>query len=198
MTPRAAIFFDVGGVILTNGWDRPARRTTVERFGINFAEFDARHQRVVDDFEIGRLTLDEYLDRTVLYEPRPFDRAAFRDAMYGQSRANPESLALLADLCRSGRFWAATLNNESRELNQYRIDRFGLREYFSAFFSSCYLGVRKPDPAIYRLALDVAQRRPGDCIFVDDRPENVAAAAAVGMQGIQFQGAAALRSQLGL
>src|SRR4051812_33734 len=73
---HSTIFFDIGGVFLTNGWDRPARERTTVHFGIASEEFEARHRAAVDDFETGRLGLDAYLDRTVFHQPRTFARDA--------------------------------------------------------------------------------------------------------------------------
>ncbi len=65
------------------------------------------------------------------------------------------------------------------------------------FLSSCYLGLRKPDAAIYRLALEITQRRPDECLFIDDRLPNIEAAMQIGMRAIHFQDAAQLRTELG-
>lgn len=196
MNGPTALFFDVGGVLLTNGWDRPARRQAAEHFGLVWDEFQDRHELVVGDFEAGRIGLQEYLDSTVFYQPRTFTDSEFKEFMYAQSQPCPEALEFLAELARSGKYLLAALNNESADLNRYRIERFHLRNYFTVFFSSCFLGVRKPDERIYRLALEMTQRRPGDCLFVDDRALNVTRARRVGMRAIQYQNVAALREEL--
>ena len=153
MAEPTALFFDVGGVILSNGWDRGARRSAIEKFGLDEEEFASRHEMVVDAFETGQITLDEYLRRTVFYRRRPFTRDEFESFLYSQSREHPEALAVVRRLNASKRWLVATLNNESCELNEHRIKKFKLRELFSIFFTSCYLGVRKPDEKIYQLAL---------------------------------------------
>lgn len=196
MTP-SVLFLDVGGVLLTNGWDRDARARAVDRFGLDAVEMESRHESVVDAFETGRMTLDEYLDRTIFHHPRPFDREDFRRFMEAQSRPLDALHTLLPGLTRVPGLTLATINNESRELNRYRIETFGLRDHFTAFFSSCYLGLRKPDPAIFRLACGVLQRLPSDCLLVDDREVNVEAAQQVGVRSIQYRSAAALRGDLG-
>jgi putative hydrolase of the HAD superfamily len=188
--------FDVGGVILTNGWDRPARRRAAERFELDWDDCEERHELVISDFELGRMGLDDYLDRTVFYRPQPFTREEFKSFVYAQSQPYPESLAIVADLARSGKYLLATLNNESRDLNRYRIERFRLREWFAVFFSSGFLGVRKPDQRIFQLAMEITQRSPDECLFVDDRALNVEVARSLGMGGIQYQNAAQLRSEL--
>lgn len=191
-----ALFFDVGGVILTNGWDRAARQSAAETFGFDWEEFQERHELVVADFDTGRIGLEEYLDRTIFSEPREFTRDAFKNFMREQSRPYPEALAFLAELAQSRKYLLAALNNESKELNEYRIGRFHLTDYFALFFSSCFLGVRKPDEKIYRLVLEVTQRSPGDCLFVDDRALNVECARRVGMRAIQYRDVAQLRGEL--
>ncbi len=190
------IFFDVGGVLLTNGWDGSSRRAVVDACGLDWEEFEDRHQLVSTDFEIGKLPLDDYLDRTVFYRDRDFDRAFMWDLMKAQSRPHPAALGLLAELSAAGRWQLATLNNESRELNEHRIDAFGLADHFSAFFSSCYLGVRKPEPEIFATALDITRTRPGAALFVDDRPLNLECAIRTGIRAIHYLDADQLRSTL--
>ncbi len=192
----ATIFFDVGGVLLTNGWDTAARRSVVDGCGLDWEEFEDRHQLVATDFEIGKLTLDDYLDRTVFYRERDFDRDRMWRLMCAQSQALPESMALLADLSAAGGHTMATLNNESRELNGYRIEQFGLRDHFSMFLSSCYLGFRKPEPEIFATALDITQTPPDRAIFIDDRPLNLECAIRADITTIHFVSADQTRSTL--
>lgn len=190
------LLFDVGGVLLSNGWDRTMRRRGAERFGLDWEEFEDRHELVLDGFETGRLGLDDYLTRTVFYRDRSFTRDEFVRFMKDQSRAYPESLELVRSLASSGRYLLATLNNESRELNEHRIATFGLHDHFSVFLSSCYLGVRKPNEEMFRLALDITQHRPQECLFVDDRAVNLECAELVGIPTVQFQDAAQLTKDL--
>lgn len=181
------LFWDVGGVVLTNGWDRTARRSAVDTFALDWQEFESRHTEVDTPFEIGRLGLDEYLDRVVFYQSRRFERATFKEFMFAQSQAHPEALAIVERLAVSGRYQLSTLNNESRELNEYRIARFELRRYFTAFFSSCFLGVKKPEEAIYRVALQVTQMAPEETLFIDDRALNLECAGGYGMHTIHYR-----------
>jgi len=192
----SALFCDVGGVLLTNGWDHGSRRRLVEQFRLDGADFEDRHQFLSGALDTGQLTLDDYLDRAIFYRPRDFSKPSVRDFMYAQSQALPGSLELVARLAGAGRYLMATLNNESRELNLYRIAKFGLRDYFSVFFTSCYLGVQKPHLPIYRMALDVSQRPPDECVFVDDRPLNLECPRQLGLHVIQFASAAQLESEL--
>jgi putative hydrolase of the HAD superfamily len=186
------VFFDIGGVCLTNGWGAGARAAAASHFGLDAAELEARHAEVVDGFERGEVSLDEYLDRVVFHFARSFGRDAFIGFMHEQSRPYESVLILVRSLAAAKRYRLAAINNESRELNRYRIDTFGLNEVFEAFFSSCYLGVSKPSARIYAIALDVMQADPLTSLFVDDRAENVAAARAVGMQAIHMTDSARL------
>ena len=196
MTEITAIFSDVGGVLGSNGWDHQSRGKAADLFRLDAAEFEERHAKVADAFECGKLDLDEYLRRTVFHRERPFTLQQFRDFMFAESQPFPPSLALMQEMADSRRYFMATLNNESRELNLYRIERFGLRRSFSVFFSSGFLGVKKPDPAIYRLALEISARRPEECLFIDDRAPNVEVARQCGMRAVQFQNVGQLRKEL--
>lgn len=193
MTIRA-IFWDIGGVLLTNGWDREQRARVTTAFGLDATEFTERHKLAVPELELGRMTLDEYLSQTVFYTPRGFTRDAFRAAMEAESLPNEDALAVARDL--SGRFRSYALNNEGHDLNDCRIRTFGLHEVLLAFFTSCYLGVMKPNPAIYRLGLNLANLRPEEAVMIDDRAQNAEAARSVGMKAVQYLNAAQLREEL--
>lgn len=192
-----AIFWDIGGVLLTNAWDHTERAQALAHFQLDQKEFDSRHEPLVPAFETGKLTIDEYLDRTVFYRDRPFSREAFRQYMFSLSRPFPEVLQFAQMLADSGTFLMATINNESRELNYNRIEKFGLRKIFRFFVSSCFVGLRKPDGDIYRLALETTQVAADQCCFIDDRAGNLEAPAKLGMQTIQMQGLESLRKRLG-
>jgi len=190
------VFFDIGGVLLTNAWDRHLRRLTADEFGLDYEEFQDRHEFVSHDFETGRMDLDEYLTRTVFYRDRSFSRTAFSKSMFAHSKALPGSLELLDEIAGTD-LQLASLNNESRELNEHRIATFGLDARLSLFLSSCYLGVKKPEAAIYRMALRITQRLPQECLFIDDRQLNLECAADFGIEGLLFTDAADLRRRLG-
>lgn len=195
MSAVTTVFFDIGGVLLTNGWDRHSRRAVVDGFGLDWEEFRDRHDFVSQAFEVGEMSLDEYLRRTVFYRRRDFSEADFVTAMKAQSQPLPGTLDVVADLAAAGVF-LATLNNESRELNEYRIETFGLDAYFAVFLSSCYLGVKKPDAVIYRMALDICHCAPEESLFVDDRALNLECAVDYGMRTTHFQSADQLRTEL--
>jgi len=190
------IFFDIGGVLLTDGWGHVSRRAAAEKFGLDWDEYSDRHEKVAHTIEVNGLTLERYLDRAVFYRPRSFTREEFRDFIFAQSQPKPDSLKIVEELAESGRYFMATLNNEILELNLYRIQQFALRRCFSVFFSSCFLGVRKPDEAIYRLVLQTTQRTPEECVFIDDREVNLECPRELGINTILFKDASQLRAEL--
>lgn len=195
MSEIKALFWDVGGVLLTNAWDRTQREAAVEHFHLD-REFADRHELVVSSFERGKISLDQYLDRTVFYQPRPFSREEFKNFMYSLSQPNPEALAFAKKLADTGRYLLGTINNESRELNQYRIEKFGLRAIFKVFVSSCFVALRKPEEGIYGLALDITQQIPDECCFIDDRALNLEMARRLGMHTIEMDHVQQLREDL--
>ena len=190
------IFFDIGGVLLTDGWGHDSRRAAAEQFGLDWEEYSDRHEKVGHAIETNRISLEQYLDRAIFYRPREFSREEFRAFIFAQSQPKPESIAIVAQLADSKNHFLATINNEVLELNLYRLEHFGLRRYFPVFFSSCFLGLRKPDEAIYRLALQVTQQAPANCIFIDDREVNLECPRELGLNTILFQDAAQLRADL--
>lgn len=197
MFPFDAILFDVGGVLLTNGWDRAERAAAVERFGLNAQELDANHLAVMEPWERGEIDINQYLDAAVFYEPRAFSRDEFIAFMFAQSQPLPSgALQILAELSAANPCMIGALNNEARETNEYRFSRFGLRRYFRVAFSSCYVGLRKPSPAIYRRAIDILGCTPERILFIDDRPENVEGGLRAGMNAIRFKGESELRGEL--
>ncbi len=196
MSMITTIFFDIGGVLLTDGWGHDSRRAAAEQFGLDWEEYSDRHEKVGHAIETNRMSLEQYLDRAVFYRPREFSREEFRAFIFAQSQPKPESIAIVAQLADSKNHFLATINNEVLELNLYRLEHFGLRRYFRVFFSSCFLGLRKPDEAIYRLALQVTQEAPANCIFIDDREVNLECPRELGLNTILFRDAAQLRSEL--
>ncbi len=194
MAEIRALFWDIGGVLLTNAWDHEERDQAIARFQLEKAELEARHKELFVPFEEGKFSLDEYLERAVFYKPRTFTAEEFKEFMRSLSKPNHEALEIARGL--SAKYPMATINNESREFNEYRIRTFGLRNCFHLFVSSCYVGVRKPGERIYRLALDLTQRSAEECCFIDDRPVNIEGAGKVGMQTVLMQNADQLRNDL--
>lgn len=194
MKPIRTLFWDVGGVLLTNAWDHEERDRAVEKFQLQKTDFESRHKEAVAAFEEGKVTLDQYLERTVFYQPRKFGKEEFKSYMFSLSKPKPEVLEFARGL--AGKCLMATINNESREVNDYRISQFGLSQIFDLFVSSCYVGLRKPDEKIYRLALDLIQKSPADCCFIDDRSTNIESAAKIGMRTVLMRDPAQLKKDL--
>jgi putative hydrolase of the HAD superfamily len=190
------LFWDIGGVIMTNGWDTVARCRAAEVFHLDWEEFQDRHELSFPAFDSGLISIDEYLNRTLFYRPRAFTREEFIAFMFAQSKEYPESRALLDRVARLGKYFIGSINNEPLELNEYRIATFHLRRDFQVFFSSCYLHTRKPEETIYRIALEVTQRPAEECVFIDDRPLNLENPRKLGMKTVHYQNAEQLRAEL--
>lgn len=182
----STLFFDIGGVILTNGWDNIARKDAAEKFQFDFDEFEKKHQENFEEFEEGNLSLVDYLDKTIFYNKRKFTRFEVIKYMHSFSQAHDKSIEILKKLSAQNKYYIASINNESSELNLYRIKKFDLEKYFNAFFSSCFLKVRKPDPEIYQNTLHILHKNPSECIFIDDREENIESAKKVGLNAFHL------------
>ncbi|HKF46587.1 MAG TPA: HAD-IA family hydrolase [Terracidiphilus sp.] len=197
MSPFDVILFDIGGVLLTNGWDHCERNVVLDHFRLDRAEFEARHPAPNEAWERDLITAREYLDATVFYRPRDFTPEDFLEVMFAQSAVMPNGgLSILDEVAASGKWVLGCLNNEAREPNEHRMRTFELRKYFDVALSSCYVGLRKPQPEIFRRALDILGRPAERILFIDDRQENASAAAAAGMKAIRFNGADGLRRDL--
>ena len=198
MADAPTLFFDVGGVLLTNGWDTAARKRAAEAFGLDFPEFQTRHEMLKTAFETGRLGLDAYIRKAVFFHPRDFTPEDFRAFMFEQSKplGAGETLDWVRTLAATGKYQLYTLNNESRELQEYRVEKFALAGTFRAFLTSCYLGQVKPDEDIYLNALGIAGCHPDHAVFIDDRALNVEPAVALGLNAVQFTGLDAIRAFL--
>jgi putative hydrolase of the HAD superfamily len=195
-TPITTLFLDIGGVLLTNGWDRQARRRAAETFGLDHAEMDERHHLTFDTYEAGKLSLEQYLRRVVFYEERSFSEEAFRSFMYAQSQPFPDMIDLIGRIKQRHNLKVASVNNEGRELMLYRIETFSLNAIMDFFVSSCFVHFRKPDADIYRVALDMAQVRPEQVLYIDDRPMFVQVAHDLGIQGLVHRDIATTRQAL--
>jgi putative hydrolase of the HAD superfamily len=164
----ACIFIDIGGVLLTDGWDHHARRRAARAFKLSWAEMEERHQLVFETYEEGKFTLAEYLDQVVFYKKRTFTRAQWRRFMFAQSKPYPQMIELIARLKGRYRLKIAVVSNEGRELNAYRIHTFKLGSFVDLCISSCFVHVRKPDVAMFHLALDLAQVSPREAVYIDN------------------------------
>jgi putative hydrolase of the HAD superfamily len=179
------IFTDIGGVLLTNGWDRGSRRKAVELFKLDTEETEERHHLTFDTYEEGKLTQDEYLDRVIFYKRRSFSRKQFLQFMYNQSKPFPEMLALLRRLKKKYGLKVAVISNEGRELAEYRIKEFKLNDLADFFIVSSFVHFRKPDADIFRIALDTAQVLPQKVVYLEDRPMFVQVARSLGIHGLR-------------
>jgi putative hydrolase of the HAD superfamily len=194
--PRiTCVFVDVGGVLLTNGWDHHARRRAVAKFKLDWAEMEERHRLVFEIHEEGKLTFEEYLSLVVFYEKRPFTRAQFRRFMCEQSKPYLDMIALLVQLRAQG-LKIVVVSNESRELNAYRIRTFGLAKFVDSFISSCFVGLRKPDANIFQLALDIAQTPAHQVLYIENTPMFVQIAESIGIKSILHTDCESTRAQL--
>lgn len=175
---------DIGGVLLTNGWDHKSREKAAKDFNFDFKEFDGRHQLIFGDYECGKITLDDYLRYAVFFEPRAFTLQSFKDFMYLQSQPKTEMLELIKKIKEKYGLKVVFLSNEGRELTDYRIKTFGLDQIGDFFVMSCFAGVRKPDRQIFRMAIDMVHTPPGQIVFIDDRQLFVEIAGDMGVHGI--------------
>lgn len=196
MKKITTIFFDIGGVCLSNGWDETAREKSTKKFSLDYEEMEKRHKPLFKQFEKGKLSLDEYLDEVVFYKKRDFSKKDFVKFMFSQSHPFDSTLKILDKLASKKKYELAAINNESRELNDFRINEFGLKKYFRCFFSSCYMGVRKPEEEIFDKALHIFHKDPGECLYIDDREENYNAARNSGINSILLDKPENLSSRL--
>ena len=190
------LFLDIGGVLLTNGWDRGIRTVASQKFGLDYKEMDERHHLTFDTYEEGKLSLDEYLNRVVFYQKRSFSREEFKAFMYAQSQPFPEMIELMRGLKAQHGLQVAAVSNEGRELTVYRVQQFKLDTFIDFFISSCFVHYRKPDVDLYRIALDIAQVHPEQVVYIDDRPMFVEVAQGLGVKGILHPGYDATRKTL--
>jgi putative hydrolase of the HAD superfamily len=195
------LFLDVGGVLLTNGWDRGSRTKAARHFGLDLTDLNSRHSQTFDTYEVGKTSLEEYLERVVFYKKRKFTVAQFQTFMFHESKAYPEMIDLVCGLKIEYGLKIAVVSNEGRELNAYRIKKFTLGRFVDFFISSCFVHLRKPDQDIYRLALDVAQVPASEVLYIEDRPMFVQVAKDLGIRGIchsTFKETKAQLAKLGL
>ncbi len=183
-TSITTLFLDIGGVLLTNGWDRAARKQAADTFHLDVAEMEERHHLTYDTYEEGKLSLDEYLLRVIFYQERAFSIEEFRSFMLSRSQPYDDMIALIRSIKARHHLRTIAVSNEGREINTYRIQHFKLDQLIDTFVSSCFVHFRKPDLDIYRIALDVSQSVPETVAYIDDRPLFVEVASSLGIQGI--------------
>ncbi|HVU13428.1 MAG TPA: HAD-IA family hydrolase [Phototrophicaceae bacterium] len=190
------LFLDIGGVLLTNGWDHGARKRAADVYHLDYTDIEERHHLSFDTYEEGKLSLDEYLAQVIFYEPRAFSSDEFKAFMQQQSQPFPDTIQLIKDVKQRYGLKVASVNNEGRELMRYRIDSFDLRSVFDYFIASSYVHFRKPDADIWRVALDIAQADPSQVLYIEDRPLFVQIAKSLGMNAVRHENTAATKAML--
>jgi putative hydrolase of the HAD superfamily len=195
-TKITTLFLDIGGVLLTNGWGRTSRKSAAEKFKLDFSEMDERHHLTFDTYESGKLGLDEYLNRVVFHEPRPFSREDFKTFMLDQSQPHPDMIDLIKKLKARHNIKTVAVNNEGRELSIHRIRKFALDGFIDFFITSCFVHLRKPDADIYRMALDIAHTSPAGTLYIDDRLLFVEVARGLGLESIHHTAFGTTRTAL--
>jgi putative hydrolase of the HAD superfamily len=190
------LFLDIGGVLLTNGWDHNMRREAASKFNLNYNEMNERHHLTFDTYEEGKLSLEEYLSRVVFYEKRDFSHEEFKSFMLKQSQPFPQMINFIKDIKERYNLKVAAVSNEGRELTIYRIREFNLEKIIQFFISSCFVHYRKPDEDIYRIALDIAQEQPEKVAYIDDRPLFVEVARGLGIRGVIHKDFASTKVEL--
>lgn len=190
------LFLDIGGVLLTNGWDRKSRTKAAEQYHLDPDEMQERHHLTFDTYEEGKLSLDEYLDRVVFYRERAFSRSEFKEFIFEQSKPYIEMIELIKNLKKKYGLKVAVISNEGRELTEFRISKFLLHEFVDFFVSSCFVHFRKPDADIFRIALDIAQVPAKNTIYIEDREMFVHIAEDLGIKAIHHTGFLSTQKQL--
>lgn len=179
------LFLDIGGVILTNGWDHVSRMKAAKQFELDWTEFEKRHLQYCDLHEKGLISIDEYLEKVVFYIKREFAPAQFKEFMQAQSLPFTDMLNYFMDLKKKKKLRIVFVSNESRFLAEYRIKKYQLTKLADTFIVSCFVGLQKPDPHIYKLALDLTHTFPSEVVYIDDRANLIEAAAPLGFHEIQ-------------
>lgn len=190
------LFLDIGGVLLTNGWDHNSRRKAIEQFRLDGEEVNERHHLTFDTYESGKITLDEYLNRVIFYEKRNFTKNKFRKFMFNESQRLGTTLEYFKELKKKHHLKVIAVSNEGRELNEHRIEKFQLGSLFDAFVSSCFVHFRKPDIDMYKMACDISHTLPSQALCIDDRYMFIQVARSVGIRGIHFRDIDSFKKQI--
>jgi putative hydrolase of the HAD superfamily len=183
-TDITTLFLDIGGVLLTNGWDHNMRELASRVFELDYEDMNERHHLTFDTYEEGKLSLYEYLNRVIFYKERPFSLEEFKAFMFDQSQPHPRMIEMITEFKNRYHLKVAAVSNEGRELTIHRIEKFNLGDFIDFFISSCFVHFRKPDKDMYRIALDIAQVPPAEVVYIDDRPMFIEVAESLGIRGI--------------
>jgi putative hydrolase of the HAD superfamily len=185
--PVTTLFLDIGGVLLSNGWGHESRKAAADFFKLNYNEMQDRHKLTMVTYEEGKLTLNEYLNRIVFYQKRLFTHSQFREFMFAQTTPHLEMIEFIQQLKEKYQLKIAVVNNEARELNEYRIKKFKLNQFVDFFISSCFVHFRKPDADIFRIALDIAQVPIQKVVYIEDMQMFVDVASDLGIRSIHHK-----------
>lgn len=190
------LFIDIGGVLLTNGWDREARRRAAKEFNLDLDELNERHHLIFSTYEVGKITLDDYLRLVIFYEVRKFTIDQFRNFMFEYSQPYTEMIQLIYQLKNQFKLKVAAVSNEGRELTQYRIKKFNLDNLIDYFISSCFVHFRKPDAEIFKVALDISQVSVEKVLYIEDRLMFIQIAGELGIRGLHHVDYKSTRAKL--
>ncbi|MFC2049367.1 HAD family hydrolase [Chlamydiota bacterium] len=191
-----ALFLDIGGVLLTNGWDHALRKATAEAFQVDYDEMDSRHQLIFDTYETGKMTFDEYLKKVIFFVDRPYSMQDVKQYIFGAAKPYEDMIALVKEVKERHNLKVGVVSNEGRELAVDRIHRFNLPSFVDFFVVSSFVHFRKPDPDIYHLAIDVVQVPPSKIAYIDDRKLLIEVGKGLGLQGIHHTGCKSTESAL--
>ena len=197
----SALFVDIGGVLLSDGWGRVQRERAIAEFGLDAGDFGERHHQVWDSYQMGKRSLDEYFERVLFYRPQAVSRATLKKFMFAQSTPCADMLELISKVKAQYDLKVVVVSNEGRELNAHRIRRFRLDELADVFVSSCYVQMLKPDPGMFRLAIDLAQVSPSEVVYLENTAMFVDVARELGIKALwhkTFAETRAALAQLGL
>lgn len=179
------LWLDIGGVLLSNGWDHVSRQKAARLFAFDYQDFDEKHKLYYNLHETGYISLSQYLDHVLFYKDQNFSKQTFTEFMYEESKPYIETIRYFKNLKTAHSLRVAALSNEGYELTQHRIKAFKLDTFIDEFFVSCFIGLQKPDPRFYQTALNVMQIEKESVLYVDDRQYLIEAAATLGFRGIQ-------------
>ena len=180
------LYSDIGGVLGTNGWDSRLRRSLCTDFSLDFEEIEARHHLMFDSFERGFLSFEEYLTRVIFFVPRAFSLEQVRDFTFAASVPWPKSIEFFRRLRTANSLGFALISNEGQGITRHRVNKFGLKQVCDFMVISHFTGLRKPDPGIWKLALNLAHAEPSESIYVDDRELFVDAAKDLGFTAVHY------------
>ncbi len=195
-TPITTLFLDIGGVLLTNGWDTELRKKTAAHFGLDYEEIYHRHHVTYDTYEEGKMSLDEYLWQIIFYQKRDFTPDDVKKYILEEAKPHQDMIDLVTRLKAVYGLRVAVVSNEGREVAEDRIERFNLKGFVDFFIVSAFVHFRKPDLDIYRLAIDVAQVKPQQVAYIEDRPLLCEVASRLGINSVLNRNATETREKL--